>query len=269
MPQPYDPSAVVMSRTILRRVRLENRPLLIRDAKSEAMLESAASIVRAGIQAALCSPLSFQGRFLGVLYVDNLAEPQAFSDGDFRTFTSIAAQTGLALANALAGRQLLQREVERQALRLYLPPQVADLMMASGGASQLDGRVQEIAVLFADIRGFTTISEKMEAREVVQMLNEYFTAMSGLIFDCKGTLDKFIGDCIMALFGAPVASPRAAREALTAAIRMQKRLHQLNRIAPGGTSNPSASGSACLAARLWWAISDPPTVYNTRLSGTR
>jgi len=76
-----------MSRTILNRVRQENRPLLIRDANSEEALNSAASIVRAGIQAAFCSPLTFKGRFLGILYADNLAQPDAFSEptsGPFR-----------------------------------------------------------------------------------------------------------------------------------------------------------------------------------------
>jgi adenylate cyclase len=230
VPQSYDPSSLVMSRTILTRVRRENRPLLIRDAKSEAMLEGAASIVRAGIQAAFCSPLTFQGRFLGILYADNLAEPDAFSQADFRTFTSIAAQTGLALANAIAGRQLIVREVERQALKRYLPPQVADLIVASGGASQLRGVLQPVTVLYADIRGFTTMSEQMDAREIVDLLREFFTVMSGVILECNGTLDKFIGDCIMALFGAPVQSEQAASEGLRAAIRMQEEMQRLNRL---------------------------------------
>ena len=224
----YDPASLVMSQTILSRVRQENRPLLIRDVKSEAMLESSMSIVRAGIQAALCAPLSLQGRFLGIIYSDNLAEPDAFTDTDFRTFTSIAAQTGLALANALANRQLLQREVERQALKLYLPPQIVDMIVASGGMSQLEGVVQPITAMYADIRGFTTMSEQMEARSVVQMLNEFFTAMSDVIFHNNGTLDKFIGDCIMALWGAPVATEKAPREALLAAIGMQKELIKVN-----------------------------------------
>lgn len=225
---PYDPRRLVMSRTILDKVRQDNRPLLIRDTKSEAILSSAASIVRAGIQAALCSPLSSQGRFLGILYADNLAEPDAFSDLDFRTFTAIAAQTGLALGNAITSRELLRREVQRQALKVYLPPQIADLILASDGAMDLSGKLQEITVLFADIRGFTRISELLDARELVGMLNELFTILSEEIFNCSGTVDKFIGDAIMALFGAPLASDHSADDALTAAIRMQQAAAQLN-----------------------------------------
>ncbi|MDQ6708373.1 MAG: GAF domain-containing protein [Acidobacteriota bacterium] len=228
-PASYDPRNLVLSGTILEHVRKHNRPLLIRDARSDQLLSSSASIFRAGIQAAFCSPLTFQGRFLGVLYADNLAAPDAFSEGNFRTFASIAAQTGLALANALARRELSKQQIERAAMRLYLPAQVMDLISASGGSIQLGGTLQPISVLFADIRGFTTLSERMDAREVVQMLNELFTAMSEVIFEAGGTLDKFVGDCVMALFGAPVAFEDSPSRALNAAIAMQRRVAALNR----------------------------------------
>jgi adenylate cyclase len=225
-----DPTKLVMSRTILNRVRQQNRPLLIRDAKSDdSSIDNALSIVRAGIQAAFCSPLSFQGHFLGILYADNLAQPDAFSEGDFRTFASIAAQTGLALANAIANDQLLEREVERQALKRYLPPQVANLILESGGASRLNGELQPVTVLYADIRGFTTMSERMDAREIVTILREFFSVMSTAILDCNGTLDKFIGDCIMALFGAPFPSEDAVSDAVRAATLMQRKMSELNR----------------------------------------
>jgi adenylate cyclase len=224
-----DPARLMMSRTILNRVRQQNRPLLIRDAKSDdSSLDNALSIVRAGIQAAFCSPLSFRGHFLGILYADNLAQPDAFSEADFRTFTSIAAQTGLALANAIANERLLEREVERQALKRYLPPQVANLILESGGASRLNGELQTVTVLYADIRGFTAMSERMDAREIVTILREFFSVMSTAILDCNGTLDKFIGDCIMALFGAPFQSEHAVRDAVRAATLMQHKMSDLN-----------------------------------------
>ena len=133
----YDPQNLVMSRTILQRVRQENRPLLIRDAKADAALLGAASIVRAGIQAAFCAPLFCQGKFLGVLYADNLVERDAFSDDDFRTFSAVAAQTALAVGNALASKELVRREAQREALRVYVPPQVADLILSSESAPSL------------------------------------------------------------------------------------------------------------------------------------
>jgi len=134
----------------------------------------------------------------------------------------------LALGNAIASKELVTREVERRALKAYLPPQVANLILASDGSIDLSGALQEVTVLFADIRGFTQLAERMDAREVVQMLNELFTTMSEVIFRCEGTVDKFIGDCIMALFGAPLASERSADQALSAAIAMQKVAMRLN-----------------------------------------
>jgi adenylate cyclase len=228
LPRAFDPKNLVMSRTILDRVRAQNIPLLIRDAEAEAILDPDSSIIRAGIQAALCAPLSFHGEFLGIVYADNLAEPDAFSDAHFRTFSCIAAQTGLALANALATERLRRREAERQALRQYLPPQVADMILAAGGASQLQGTLQPVTVLYADIRGFTAMSEQLAAAEIVRMLSEFFSLMSTRILECNGTLDKFIGDCIMALFGAPVPSATAPRDAIVAAIGMQQAIAAWN-----------------------------------------
>jgi adenylate cyclase len=186
------------------------------------------SVLRAGIQAAFCSPLTFQGRFLGVLYADNLTAPDAFSSDDFRIFTTIAAQTGLALASSITRGELLKREVEQAAMRLYLSPQVADLITEMNGGVELGGVLQPVTVLFADIRDFTKISEHLDAREVVLLLNEFFTSMTGVILDAGGTLDKYIGDCVMALFGAPVPAADDAQRAVQAAINMQREAARLN-----------------------------------------
>src|SRR5579871_1280398 len=227
-PATYDPRNLVLSKTILHKVRADNRPLLIHDARSHAGFTESASIVRAGIQAALCSPLTFQGRFLGILYADNLAQPDAFSQGNFRTFTTIAAQTGLALATAITRAELLKQQVEQAAMRLYLPPQVADIISATDGSIELGGVLQPVTVLFADIRGFTSLSERLDAREVVLLLNEFFTAMTDVVFEARGTLDKYIGDCVMALFGAPVPGEDDPERGLRAALKMQEEVKRLN-----------------------------------------
>jgi adenylate cyclase len=179
-------------------------------------------------QSLIAAPLRAKQRTLGLITLaDTAGTPYSAAHG--KLLNTIAMQAAAAVENVLATQQLLHREVERQALKLYLPPQVAELILASGGSAQLDGVLQPIAVMFADIRGFTTMSEQLEAREIVQMLNEFFTAMSGVIFHNNGTLDKFIGDCIMALFGAPLASANAAADAVNAALGMQREMESLNR----------------------------------------
>jgi adenylate cyclase len=175
----------------------------------------------------ICVPLRAKQRTVGVITLAD-TKGTSYSAAHLKLLNTIAMQTAAAIENAVASQQLLRREVERQALKLYLPPQIADLVIASGGSNQLQGVVQPITILFADIRGFTTISEQMEARDLVQMLNEFFTSMSAVIFQCNGTLDKFVGDCIMALFGAPVPSATAARDGLQAAMGMQREMEFLN-----------------------------------------
>ena len=179
------------------------------------------------LRSLICAPLRAKQRTIGVIALANTNE-DPYTAADLKLLDTIALLTAAAIENAMASQQLLRREGERQALKLYLPPQVADLILAAGNVSQLEGVVQPITVLFADIRGFTTMSETMEARDVVQMLKEFFTSMSAVIFQCNGTVDKFIGDCIMALFGAPVPSAAAARDGLQAAIRMQRQMELLN-----------------------------------------
>ncbi len=179
------------------------------------------------LRSLICAPLRAKQRTIGVISLANTAD-DPYTAADLKLLDTIALLTAAAIENAMASQQLLRREGERQALKLYLPPQVADLILAAGNASQLEGVMQPVTVLFADIRGFTTMSEKMEARDVVQMLKEFFTSMSGVIFQCNGTVDKFIGDCIMALFGAPVASATSARDGLQAAIRMQRQMELLS-----------------------------------------
>ena len=118
-------------------------------------------------------------------------------------------------------------------MRLYIPPQIVEKIAATGGEVELGGLMQPVTVLFADIRGFSGISERMDAREVVSMLNEFFTAMTDVIINCGGTLDKYIGDCVMALFGAPVPASDDAERAVRAAVAMQRRVLELSRSRAG------------------------------------
>lgn len=263
----FDPQNLVLSSTILNRVRQENRPLLIRDTKSSEFSLSK-SIVRAGIQAAFCSPVTSQGRMLGVLYADNLMRSDAFSQEDFQTFTVIAAQAGMALANSLAREEISRQDLERANLGRYLPPQVVDWVTSKGGSVELGGVLQPVTVLFADIRGFTRLSEQMDAREVVDLLNDFFGVMTAAIFKSNGTLDKFIGDCVMALFGAPIPSERSPRNALVAAVRMQQQVARLGeeriqrglapmRIGIGMHHGPAVVGNIGSAERMQYtAIGD-------------
>jgi adenylate cyclase len=115
----------------------------------------------------------------------------------------------------------------RSTMARYMSKEVADQLLAAG-EEELGGKDQKVSILFSDVRGFTTISEALGARETVSMLNEYFTEMVDVIFDHGGILDKYIGYAIMALFGAPFASPEDADNALVVANEMMIELAALN-----------------------------------------
>lgn len=122
---------------------------------------------------------------------------------------------------------ITQERRVRATMARYMSQEVAEQLLAAGEA-ELSGKDQEVSILFSDVRGFTTIAESLGARETVSLLNEYFSEMVDIIFDNGGILDKYIGDAIMALFGAPFQSPDDADNALTVANQMMQRLRDLN-----------------------------------------
>ncbi len=111
----------------------------------------------------------------------------------------------------------------------YVPPELVEEMSRNPENYSMDGRNAELTILFSDIRGFTSISEGLEPKELTQLMNEYLGAMTFVIQDQRGTLDKYIGDAIMAFWGAPVSDADHASHGVVAALKMQARLEELNR----------------------------------------
>jgi len=126
-----------------------------------------------------------------------------------------------------AQRQAMENERIRAMFSRYVSQQVADKLLGSGYTIQNERRT--VSVLFCDIRSFTKMSEHLSPDEVISFLNEYLARMIDAIFEHGGTLDKFIGDAIMAVFGAPLSSGHDAENAVRAALRMRERLEELNR----------------------------------------
>jgi len=137
----------------------------------------------------------------------------------------------LAVSVGLLGERALIEELEKKRMRLllrrYVSPEIAEYIIANPDACVLGGKRVTATVLFADIRDFTTVSEKLPPESVVERLNEFFEAMTEVAFAHDGTVDKYVGDAIMVLFGIPVPCPDHARRAVAAAIDMQTALLDL------------------------------------------
>jgi len=219
---------VVLSKTLIERVTTERLPLLIHDVAGDERFSASESLRLAGIRSAMCAPLIYKDRVFGLFYVDCLTKPYAFSKEELSIFSVIAAEAAISFDNAQSHQELALRVVERKALERFLSSAIVERILASPDQISLGGENQTATVVFTDIRGFTRMSEKMEPHQVVELLNEYFTEMTDLIFENGGTLDKYLGDGILAVFGAPLARPDDAQRSVKTAVEMQRALVHLN-----------------------------------------
>jgi adenylate cyclase len=159
------------------------------------------------------------------------AATRLFAAGYWVNLTQPAAASAVALFGGVAYQYFVEGREKRKIKRLFgqfVSKDVSEQLVANPGLARLGGQRRDMTVLFSDIRGFTTVSERGNPEEIVAMLNEYFTAMVSTVFRHKGTLDKFVGDMVMALFGAPLDDPHHAKHAVEAALDMIDGLHALN-----------------------------------------
>jgi adenylate cyclase len=161
--------------------------------------------------------------------VDNLSAPGNFSDEDLQFLVAFSGLAALGIKNSHFAEQSRREALVRSNFERYFAPNVAADIAQQDGAIRLGGERRAVTVLFSDIRGFTAIAESMGPDAVAQLLSDYFSEMVEVIFEHGGTLDKFIGDAVMALWGAPISHDDDPDRALQAAIAMQQTIEDLNR----------------------------------------
>jgi len=219
---------VVVSKTVLDTVVREKEAVLSHDASADARFQSAQSVIMQGIRSTMCVPLLQGDTVLGVMMLDSKLATHAFTDKDLALFETVASQAAIAVQNTLFAKRIEQEAVMRERFRRLLSPAIAEQVLSGQLEVAKGGELRETTVLFADIRGFTSMSESHEPRIVVDALNEYFERMVEIAFRYEGTLDKFIGDEMMVLFGSPVAHEDDPDRAVRAALEMQGALADIN-----------------------------------------
>ncbi len=216
------------SQTIVDTVLRERVPVLVLDATHDVRFSSRESLKALPLSSVICVPIWERENIVGVIYVDKAEGTATFNEEDMYFLSAFANQAAVAIANAKLFDDVRREERLRTSLQRYLSPNIVDEMVQKTGGLSLGGEKRKVSVLFCDIRGFTTLTEKEPVETIVGLLNEYFSAMSEVIFANNGTLDKFIGDAIMAIYGAPLELKDGAYKAVKTAIEMRDKLAQLN-----------------------------------------
>src|SRR3954471_3180669 len=220
---------IVLSKSILSEVVTNKASVLSSDATMDSRFSAALSVIMQGIRSTMTVPLLHHDELLGIMHLDSMIATNAFTEKDLQIFGGIAGQAAVAIHNSQLARKIEHEAKTRAQFQRLLSPNLVDQVVQGKLQLEKGGALSEITMMFSDIRGFTSMSESRAPEDIVRMLNEYFELMVDVIFRYEGTLDKFVGDEIIALFGAPVAMAQGELKAVQCALDMMKVLSEFNR----------------------------------------
>jgi adenylate cyclase len=219
-----------VSSTIVGHVIREKKSVLTQDAAGDfaSGVNDGRSMVLNRIASAIVVPLLHEEELFGVVWLDSELVAQ-FREKDLQLVTAVASQAAMFIANLMLSKKIEREIVTRERFSRLLSPNVAEQVIAG----KLDVRkggvyVRSCTVFNSDIRGFTRMSEGISAETMVDLLNEYFETMVDVIFRYEGTLDKFMGDGIMAFWGAPVGHDDDPVRAVSCAMEQMEALARFN-----------------------------------------
>ena len=222
---------VPISKTMLQAVMNERVALLTYDALSDQRLAGTESVRIHQIRAAMCAPLWSGEKIIGVMQLDTPHHTGSFTEPDVDLLATLSNYCAVAIERNRAARDAeFQREVRNRLSRYHSPAVIEQVMHedSSPDVERVKVKRADVTVLFADIVGFTATSENSQPEEVAELMEGYFTHAVEAIFSFGGTLDKFIGDCVMAFFGAPMPQEDHAYRAVAAAVKIREALEQWN-----------------------------------------
>ena len=217
-----------LSNTILEKVKETRKCLITADATEDPDLGKSMSIAKGKIRSVMCVPLIAHDQVLGILHLDSKDRINAFAEKDVSLVQTIVNQTAVMIENSRLFKEF-QKEVKMtEQLSRFLAPQLVQDMIHHDNPFNRGGEQKEGTILFADIRSFTALSEKLSPEEVFELLNGFFERMVSIVFKFNGMVDKFIGDCLMCGFGLIEDEPNPELRAVLAALEMQKAVYEFN-----------------------------------------
>jgi HD-GYP domain-containing protein (c-di-GMP phosphodiesterase class II) len=203
----------------IRQLIKRKEPLLI--AELENVVDETIKEAFGILEAVALVPLLQKEQLLGFLVLGERINRQPYTEKVFESVKIISNQMVMAIANSKLSDL-------KQTFSRYVSPHLVPGILSKIEDIKLGGERRKVTILFADIRGFTSMAENMKPEEVVDLLNTYLSALTEIMFKYEGTLDKYIGDCVMALFGVPDTHYNDAERAVVAAIEMQQRVDENN-----------------------------------------
>jgi len=221
---------ITISRTIVNRVIQDRVAILTTDAMVDPRFSQGESIYLHGIRSAMCVPLWRERDIIGIIHLDTIRQANQFTENDLELLMAIANHAAIGIEQARLNERILsEMQIRGNLERFHSPDVVNTIMEESADSGTLSLKVEEkvATALFIDIQNFTLLAERLSPSEVASLLNEYFSIMTDIIFEYDGTLDKYIGDAIMATFGAPYSHGNDAEKAVLAALKMRRELKKL------------------------------------------
>jgi adenylate cyclase len=207
-----------VSDTLSRRAMAEHKAFIWNRAVTGDM---SGTILQSAIVTGMYAPLLWQGEAFGVICAESRSLEGIFNEEDLQLIVFMAQYAAMAVGSHRLQEKLRQESVVSAKLLRQFSPKVAERLLKHRGKLRLGGERSEVTILNSDIRGFTKLSENMEPDDIVEMLNDYFAVMVPIVFAYQGTIDKFIGDAILAVFGSPEPDAKQYEHAVHAAVDMQ------------------------------------------------
>ena len=216
------------SRTVIEHVVRTGQAVVSTDASLDDRFKGQQSVIMQNLRSIIAVPLVTKDKVIGAVYVDNPFRASIFEEKDKEFLQAISDLAAIAIDNA---RQYERSEFLRQVFEAHVNKQVTDYVLTRSGRTLrfLPGERREVTMLNSDIAGFSALSQSMEAEELVEFLNAYFQRMIRVVLDHGGNIDKFQGDGMLVVFGAPNPMQDHAERAMQAALSMVREIDRFNR----------------------------------------